>query len=336
MGVVALVLLALVPPNTSAYVTDLIVLMCIWATINVSWNLVLGYGGIFTFGQMAFFAIGGYTAGLMNLHWHLSPLLTTTCGAVAAGIAGGLIGLPSLRLYGPYMVLFTLAFQMMLYTLLVTDTSGFFGGSFGLLGIDGYTIPGISSDYAPYYVATAMLVGSAIVVTLIVRSPIGIGVRALRDSRASARARGVHLVQHRMIIFMVSAALTGLAGAFYAHYYSIITPTTLEVGLLVNLLAMIIVGGVGSTYGVIAGTVALVYLNDWLATQQQYSAVLWGCIIIVTVLVLPGGIAGAARSVVELVMRLAFRPARPTAEGAASHVDARRLFRSIAPRRWDR
>lgn len=257
-------------------------------------------------------------------------------GAIAAGIAGALVGLPSLRLYGPYMVLFTLAFQMMLYSLLVTDTSGIFGGSFGLFGLDSYTIAGISEDRAPYYVAAGMLLVSVAVVTFVVHSPIGTAVRALRDNHPSALARGMSLVKHRMITFVISASLTGLAGAYYAHYYSIITPTTLEVGLLVNLLAMIIIGGVGSTFGVVAGTVALVYLNDRLATQQQYSAVLWGGIILVVVLILPGGIAGTARSLQQWVRRVVLRsPTRVTGD-AVAHPDTLPWLKTILTKNRNR
>lgn len=318
-----LVALVLLPQRESYYLMDLVVIACIYATINVSWNLVLGFGGLFTFGQMAFFAIGGYTAALMNIHLHLSPWLTTAGGAVMAGIAGAIIGLPSLRLYGPYMVLFTLAFQQMIYVILVTDTSGFLGSGFGLQGLDYYTVPGVSDLNAPYYVGLGMLALSVVLVGLLIRSPVGVAVQALRDSRQSTQARGVGLVKHRMIIFVVSAMITGVAGGYYAHYYSVITPTLLEIGLLVNLLAMIIIGGVGSTGGVIAGTAALVYLNDQLATQQQYSAILWGAIIIVVVLLMPGGIAGAAQGLERVALRLAGRalgkppaqvPSKPTKE----------------------
>lgn len=293
-GLVLLLLLAL-PLYASDYYQGLIVLGCIYAVVTVSWNLVLGYGGLFTFGQMAFFAVGAYTTALLTTKAGVPPWIGLGCGVIAAAGAGALIGVPSLRLYGPYMVLFTLAFQLILQILLTTDTSGTFGGSFGLPGIEPLTLPGIDEATADVWIAVAMLALTVGAIGWLLRTPVGVAVRSLKESEDATVARGVGRTAHRVLIFVVSAAFTGMAGAYFAHYYGVITPSVLDLGLLVQLLAMIIIGGAGSTAGVVGGTFLLVWLGDRLATHEQYSALLWGAIIVVAVLLLPGGLAGTAR-----------------------------------------
>jgi branched-chain amino acid transport system permease protein len=294
-GLLALGLM--MPVFASDYHIGLVILVCVYGTVTVSWNLVIGYGGLFTFGQMAFFAVGAYTAGLLSLKAGVSPWVGLVAGTLVAGVAGHLIGLPSLRLYGPYMVLFTLAFQQILQILITTDTSGFTGGADGLVGLPALQFPGLSVETTLLYLALLMLTGTIVLIGWILRTPFGVAIQGLRDSEDVTIARGVGRTRHRVAIFVVSAGLTGLAGAYYAYQTTVITPSVLSLALLVQLLAMIIIGGTGSSAGVLAGTALLVWLDDRLATEGSLSALLWGAIILVVVLLLPGGITGTVRRI---------------------------------------
>jgi len=287
----------LLPAYGDDYYIGLVILVCVYGTVTVSWNLVLGFGGLFTFGQMAFFAMGAYTAGLLSLKAGVPPWVGLWAGMAAAAVAGFLIGLPSLRLYGPYMVLFTLAFQQILQIMITTDTSGFTGGADGLVGLTGLKLPGLSTANTELYFALVMISGTLLGVGWLLRSPVGCAIQSLRDSEAVAVAHGVGRTRHRVAIFVVSAALTGLAGSFYAYQTTVITPSVLDLGLLVQLLAMIIIGGTSSMGGVLAGTALLVWLDDRLATQGNLSELLYGAIILAVVLILPGGISGTVSRV---------------------------------------
>lgn len=289
-AIVTIGVLLVMPKLTGDYVLGLVTLMAMYAIVLMAWNLVFGYAGVITFGQMAFFAIGAYAAALSNIHWGLSPWVDIWFGAIVAGLAGLLIGAPSLRLFGPYMVIFTLAFQLALAALLPALWVGTTGGTAGLFGID---VLGFgSSNYlnVTWYLAATLAVLTFIVIALVLRSPIGAALDALREGRVLAEARGIGLFQHRVILFTLSAFLTGLAGGIYAHSFQLITPSVLDISLLINLFAMLILGGLGTRLGPIIGAIVGVYLDDRLASTEQYSQLIWGAIILVVVMLAPGGI----------------------------------------------
>ncbi|MCL5736821.1 MAG: branched-chain amino acid ABC transporter permease [Actinobacteria bacterium] len=286
------VLMVIVPFVSGAYVIGLLTLILIFSVVNLAWNLLLGYGGVFSFGQLAFFAVGGYTAANLDLHTSLPLWLTIPAAAVVGGLVGLAIGIPSLRLYGPYMVLFTLAFQLSLSALVSTDASGLTGGAAGLGPLQPIEFWGLERQQATLYVGIAIFLVAYASIAFLLRSPSGLALLAVRDSREAAEARGVNLFRHRVALFTISAFLTALAGAFYAHYVGVIVPTVLGLGLLLSLLAMLMLGGLGTQFGPVVGTFVLVYLNDRLSSTEEYRQAIWGALIVVVALLLPGGIVG--------------------------------------------
>ena len=280
----------LMPRLTGEYVLGLVTLMAIYAVVLMAWNLVFGYAGVITFGQMAFFAVGGYAASLANLHWGWSPWVDIWFGGVVAGLAGALVGAPSLRLFGPYMVIFTLAFQLALAALMPAVWIDVTGGSGGLTGIDVFTLGGWDYLDLTWYVSAGVALLTFMSVAFVLRSPMGIALDALREGRTLAEARGVSFFQHRILLFVLSAFLTGVAGGLYAHAYQIITPSVLDIGLLIDLFAMLVLGGLATRLGPVVGAIVGVYLTDRLAAAEQYSQLIWGLIIIVVVMLAPGGI----------------------------------------------
>ena len=289
-AIVTIGVLLVMPKLTGDYVLGLVTLMAMYAIVLMAWNLVFGYAGVITFGQMAFFAIGAYAAALANIHGGLSPWVDIWFGAIIAGIAGLLIGAPSLRLFGPYMVIFTLAFQLALAALLPALWVGTTGGTAGLFGIDALGFNSWNYLNVTWYLAATLAVLTFIVIALVLRSPIGAALDALREGRVLAEARGIGLFQHRVILFTLSAFLTGLAGGIYAHSFQLITPSVLDIGLLINLFAMLILGGLGTRLGPVIGAIVGVYLDDRLASTEQYSQLIWGAIILVVIMLAPGGI----------------------------------------------
>ena len=285
--------LVLMPRLTGDYILGLVTLMAMYAIVLMAWNLVYGYAGVITFGQMAFFAVGAYAAALSNVHWGLSPWADIWFGAIVAGLAGLLVGAPSLRLFGPYMVIFTLAFQLALAALLPAVWVGTTGGTGGLIGVSAFSFGSWNYLNVTWYVAAGLAVLTFTVIALLLRSPVGGALDALREGRVMAEARGISLFQHRVILFTLSAFLTGLAGGIYVHSFQLITPSVLDIGLLINLFAMLILGGLGTRFGPVVGAIIGVYLDDRLASTEQYSQVIWGCIILVVVMIAPGGIVAS-------------------------------------------
>ena len=123
---------------------------------------------------------------------------------------------------------------------------------------------------------------------------------ALREGRAQAEARGISFFQHRVLLFTISAFLTGVAGGLYAHNANGMTPAVLDVGLLINLFAMLVLGGMGSRIGPVVGVVIGVYLNDTLSATQEYSQLIWGAILVAVVMVAPGGLVALVTRVLRL------------------------------------
>jgi branched-chain amino acid transport system permease protein len=310
VGALVLAYACLIPQISSDYVVGLVILMAIYAIVNMGWNLVFGYGGVLAFGQLAFFAIGGYAAVLANIHWHASPWEDIWFGGAVAGVAGLLIGIPSLRLYGPYMILFTLAFQLALQSLWPNVWTNITGGSAGIFsGIDTFAVGGAYYITVTAYVAIGLVLLTYLVISLVLRSPIGHAMEALREGRAQAEARGISFFQHRVILFVISAFLTGVAGGLYAHNNAGVTPAMLDVGLLINIFAMLALGGIGTKVGPILGAVIGVYLNDTLSATQQYSQLIWGGILIGVVMVAPSGIVGLLSRVLLLIRDRLLLPA---------------------------
>ncbi|MCZ7664219.1 MAG: branched-chain amino acid ABC transporter permease [Thermoleophilia bacterium] len=291
---VATVLMLLLPYVSGPYLVGLVTLVLVFSIVNIAWNLLLGYGGVFSFGQLGFFAVGGYTAANLDLHTALPLWVSIPAAAAVGGLVGLAIGIPSLRLYGPYMVLFTLAFQLSLSALVTTDSSRLTGGAGGLGSLQSIEFWGLDRQQATLYVGVLLFLLTYGGVAFLLRSPLGLALQAVRDSREAAEARGVNLFRHRVALFTISAFLTALSGAFYAHYVGVIVPTVLGLGLLLSLLAMLVLGGIGTQAGPVVGTLVLVYLNDRLSSTEEYRQAIWGALIVVVALLLPGGLVGTA------------------------------------------
>jgi branched-chain amino acid transport system permease protein len=248
------------------FILHLSVLFFVWSIVTQSWNLILGVGGIFSFAQVAFFVIGGLASGAVAQQLGVSPFISIWLAPIAATIAALVVGLPSLRLRGPYVVLLTLAFSELVRNYATQGPAVIAGGGYGLrdvpkLGFEG--IWGVSTGrVAYYYVALLFFLITSYVIWRVFYSPIGMSFRALRDSETYATSRGVDPFRFKLLLFALSAFFTGLAGGFLVHYNGSQAPTILTFPLTINLLAMIVLGGWGTFWGPILGTALLTALPE--------------------------------------------------------------------------
>lgn len=296
----------------SRYVVGQLTLFFIWATIVTQWNLVLGVAGIFSLAQTALFAFGGYVTGMIGLYFGWSLWAALPVGGVAAVLASLLIGVACLRLRGAYVALLTLAISQVMYLLIITDTDCFYmdgvtcrnftGGTRGLTkyGDFGFReLLGAKWTFGNYYLGLAILALATLVSFIIIRSPLGVAFRALRDNQVYARSRGVSRFKYQVLVFAISAFFTGLAGGFYAGHFKVMGANTLYLSLMLFLLAMVIVGGVGRVWGPLAGAAALMLADEVFKEVVEYRNMGIGAVLVLFVILLPKGIVGAVEDFLQ-------------------------------------
>jgi branched-chain amino acid transport system permease protein len=310
------------------YVLGQFTLFFIWATVVTQWNLVFGVAGIFSLAQMALFAMGGYVTGMFGLYFGWSLWLAMFIGGFAAVVFSLLIGLACLRLRGAYVALLTLAIAQVMYLLTITDTECFFmdgvtcrnftGGTRGLTKYGDFGFRELIGPkhfaYGNYFLALAVLAVATAFSIFIIRSPIGMAFRAMRDNPDYASSRGISQFKYQLLVFAASAFFTGLAGAVYAGYFRVMGANTLYLSLLLFLLSMMVIGGVGSAWGPLAGAAALMLVDEFLKDYVDYRNIGLGLMLVVFVMAWPSGVIGALDA---LWKRITGPPRRqPTATGA--------------------
>lgn len=300
---------------TQRYFLGEIVLFMIWASVAVQWNVLLGHAGVFSLGQMLFFAIGAYTVGMMGVFLDVSPWLSMPVGAIVAALAALLIGLACLRLETAYVALLTFAIVFMVSSLISTDAECFItegglctpmsGGGNGFSGFDDLGFRKLLKGkwvLGNYFVVLGVLALSLLASIFVIHGRLGLAFRSLGDSRIYAAARGMNRTRFHIIAFVITAFFTGLTGAVYAAHFRFAGPSLFEFSNLVFILAMIVVGGLKSTWGPILGAALMMVLVEFAKGWGDVQNTLIGVVLILFVLLLPKGIAGASAGMLRKLM----------------------------------
>jgi branched-chain amino acid transport system permease protein len=284
------------------YLMNIVILSLLFAVLACSWNLICGYTGIFTFGHQAFFGLGAYVSSLLAMKAGLSPWLGLLIGGLAGGLVGFLIGLPCLRLRAaPYIAITTLAFSE-IARIVCMNLVGLTRGELGLWGIPEFPeIPlpgGISIQFTGidrtgyYYVILVIFLFTLGMIGGILRSHAGLALRAIRDDQDAALSLGIDTTRFKLLAFIISSFLAGLVGAFYAHYIMILTPTSvMSVGIMIEIISVTLVGGLGTFWGPIIGAFSLTALLEYLREFGEYRFMLYGALLVATIMFMPKGIA---------------------------------------------
>ncbi|RWL78831.1 MAG: branched-chain amino acid ABC transporter permease [Mesorhizobium sp.] len=305
IGLACLVLAIALPiVMPGRYVITQSTLFFIWAIVVVQWNLVLGIGGIFSLAQMALFATGAYATAMLGFYWKVPMLAAIPMAGLITVAVGMLIGLACLRLRGPYVALLTLAIAQVMYVLIVNDTDCFtttggcmplFGGvrGIGQFGDIGLRALFPSKWYvAHYYVGLALLAVAVTISIVVIRGPLGLAFRALRDNPGYAMSRGISRFKYQLWIFAVSAFFTGIAGGFYAVHFRVVGPTVFSFSTLLFLIAMIVIGGLGSIWGPLLGAAVLMLADEGMRELSDYRNIGLGLLLAVFVIAWPNGLNG--------------------------------------------
>ena len=284
------------PLMAPKYLVFLGTLVAINAIVAIGLNLLSGYTNQLSFGHAGFLAIGAYVSALLTIHLPALPVpLTLLAAGLATGLVGLALGIPCLRLEGPYLAMATLAFGFVVIEA-ITNLDGLTRGNDGLRVPVAHLGPWVlDTDASRYYLTIAVAVGMILAALNVTATRTGRAFLAIRTSEIAAQASGINAAAYKTIAFVLSAFYTGVAGGLFAFVVGFLSPDAFDVFLSVDFLVMIILGGLGSVFGSVAGAAIVTVLNDSLAGFQAYRPLIFGAIMIACMLFMPGGLAALAR-----------------------------------------
>ncbi len=298
LGLIALiVLLILAPLFLSSFLMVFLTEILIMVLFAISFNLLFGYTGLLSFGHAAFFSIGSYVAGLVLLHVTPSIPLAFLLGVIAATLAAWIIGYFCVRLDEIYFAMLTLAFGMMVHTI-IWKWDRLTGGADGLVDIPRPNLNFLLfqvdlSSIASYYYFTLVLVAiSLYVLWIIVNSNFGLALRAVRENSERLQFVGINVRRYRLISFVISGFFCGLAGALFGPFLKSITPSIAFWTKSAEPVFMSLLGGTKIFLGPAVGAVIFMYLKEIISGYTELWMIYLGAILIGFVLFLPGGIVG--------------------------------------------
>jgi branched-chain amino acid transport system permease protein len=280
-------------------------LSLIYAIAAQGLNLLMGIGGQISLGHAAFMAIGGYTSAILVMKFHTPFLLALVAGIAISCIFGLIVGFPSLRLKGFYLAIATMALGSV-----VTDVIRrleITGGDYGFANISPPQIFKFvfSSNFSQFYLILGLFLLATWITRNFIRSKSGMALQAMRDSETGAVSLGVNIANYKLLAFIVSSAFAGLAGVLYAHLVTYLNPGNFGLGFSIDLLAITIIGGLGTLWGSLFGAILWVLVRNFLSTAhlEVYAGIFFGIILILIILFMPRGLSEIIFRVNKLLNR---------------------------------
>jgi branched-chain amino acid transport system permease protein len=271
------------------------------AVLAIGLNLIMGFIGEKSLGHAAFYGIGAYATAVMSTRFGLSGPLNFVVALLITLLCALIIGIPSLRLRGPYFAIVTLGFVLILQ-LLILNGGSITGGPMGLPGIKRLRLTSVfggsgfvlATDVQYYYGAMVFFWIAMIISMLSLHSRMGRAWLAIRENMDLAESVGISAFRYKLVAFLMGAGLAGLVGALYTHYIGFVSPKIVDTWINVVLAAMVIVGGEGTLVGPVVGSVLLTMLPEVLRFAEGYRMLLFGVILLAVITFAPQGIVGVA------------------------------------------
>jgi branched-chain amino acid transport system permease protein len=292
----ALVVLGAVLPTfyVDSYVYSVFVLFGMYGAINLMWSLVIGTAGLLSFATLAIVGVGAYSAAFLSIRQQLTWPEMLALGAAVGALLGAVVALPTIRLRGVYFALLTFGLVELFQSYAASSSD--LGQAYGLFGAQSFVpsryIGGQTGAIIAYYAALGLLVFAFVVYIFVDRGRLGLLLRTARESEPVARAIGIDVVRARFAVFVISSAVLGLVGGFYAAYYQGVSPSIFDFGQLLLLFAMIVVGGTGTARGVLIGTALLLFIDQHFQYAGAWRLIAIGVLMLVVVLTTDRGIDG--------------------------------------------
>jgi branched-chain amino acid transport system permease protein len=286
--IAVLLVVPFIVPNS--FYLDLAIRMAINAVIVLGLNLLIGFAGQISLGHAGFLGIGAYASAVLPTHFGWHPLVAMGAGAAVTGLLAALVARPIFKLKGHYLAMATLGLGIII-NIALRNEAQWTGGP------DGMPVPPMSvfgveiySDKIWYWVVAGLLVVSVWASLNLIDSPFGRALRALHGSEVASQVVGVDVVRYKVAIFVMSAVFASLMGSVTAHYIGFVSPNFADFFHSIELVTMVVVGGMASVFGSLIGAVLLTALPQALATFEGWETVVFGAILMLFMIFLPKGI----------------------------------------------
>jgi branched-chain amino acid transport system permease protein len=286
----AITIVALPLLLTNGYFYEIAILVGLNAIVCVGLNLLIGYAGQISLGHAGFYALGGYGSAILSSRYGWPSALSLLAATLAVGVLAAIVGRPTLRLKGHYLAMATLGLGVIVSIVLSTEdkvTGGPDGMAVPPLALFGRALRGEHVWYA--VVGLALLLAVWLALNLI-HSPAGRALRALHGSETAAQVLGIDAARHKLRVFVISAVFAAFAGALTAHYAGFITPAKASFMQSIELVIMVVFGGVASVFGAVVGAAVLTTLPQLLTVLKDYEMMAFGAVLIATMVFFPHGI----------------------------------------------
>ena len=290
----ALVLLGLPFMGFNQYVMRIIIMIGIYSMLGLGLNVLTGYTGLVSLGHAGFYAIGAYTASLLSLNFGVNFFVAAIGGAVAASICGFLLGLPTLRLKGTYLSIVTLGFGEIV-KMVLTNWDVVTNGTLGLKNIPRPSIFGMNlslKNNGIYYLMLVLVVLITLVCILLIKSKTGRAFMSIKEDELAATMMGIKTTRYKILAFVISAFITGIAGAFYASVIGFIDPNSFTFDTSIIIISIVILGGMGTVRGMFLGAAILIAFPEVFRFLMDYRFVVYGLILILMMRFRPQGVLG--------------------------------------------
>ncbi len=288
-----LAFLSVLPWMAPEHIVYALTVICLYSIGVLGQNLLIGYTGQISFGQAGFLAIGAFTFGHLRIRG--APFLVALAAAgLAAGVAGGIVGFPSLRLKGPYLAIATLGFGVAVYQTFV-NWEVLSGGRSGLAIAKLEPLVGLPRYVYVYDLYLLLLVAFVLLASNVISSFVGRAFVAIRDSEIAAEVMGVNLARYKLLAFAVSSAYTGVHGGLLAQLLGHVEPQMFGVPVSITLFVAVIVGGLASIEGSILGAAFVILVPQLLSGARELVPVVYGLAILLVLIFEPLGLAGRWR-----------------------------------------
>ncbi len=285
------VLLLLLPLQlTNPFIFSILNLIGLFVIVVLGLNLFTGYAGQISLGHAAFFGLGAYGSAILTATYHFPPWPTIVLVAGVVGLVALVIGVPTLRLYGHYLAMATLGFNYAVHIIFV-QWDEVTGGPSGLSGIPPLKLGGLSfnTELKFYYLVWTFALIALTLCLNLVRTGVGRGLAALAQDEVAAASLGVDVRRNKVRVFVLSAVLASVAGSLYAHYFGHVNPDAFSIFKSLDLVIMVVVGGLGSIWGTLFGVSFVVILPYLLESLENYFDIIHGLILVLILMFLPQG-----------------------------------------------
>ena len=280
--------LPLLIPN--GFYLDLVIRMGINAVIVLGLNLLIGFAGQISMGHAGFIGIGAFATAILPTHFGWPPVTALLAGAASAGLLAAFVARPIFRLKGHYLAMATLGLGIII-NIGLRNEAKYTGGPDGM-PVPPFTLFGLTvdGDRQWYWIVSAILMVSVWASINLMNSPFGRALRALHGSEVAAQVVGVNITRYKVTIFVMSAVFASLMGSVTAHYVGFVSPALADFGHSIELITMVVVGGMASVFGSLVGAVLLTALPQVLATFEGWETVSFGMILILCMIFMPRGL----------------------------------------------